>query len=273
MPAAFVDWLSFTVPKPVMSRSNMLKNIQAVFEAHPELLEVLETSGHITEFTYSHGRPPYQMSWQKSGVSIFDGASSDHVLVELKGQFFARLTEAQTYALLKTWKARVSRVDIAYDLIIEETPSQLLELVGEGRVKARALITSKTGETAYIGSKKSDQLVRMYQYAPPHPRSGITRVEHQCRRRVAKAVVKAVLDEGIDAVYARTCDTFKLPEIVAIGVTASQYRVERKDRPASKTLMWIISTCVPAIRKLAEDGVIDLDQFVAKYLGDKENDR
>lgn len=266
MAKAFIDWLSFTLDKPVCSVSNMLDNFRALLGAHPYLAEVIDIACPEPEWKWGYGRAPYKLGWRRTGITIYDSAYRAEMLIEMSGQFFKQLDGSHVNAILQQYGKRSSRVDIAYDLKISERPAQMMERVGKSRIKARAVITSKTGETAYIGSRKSDQLVRIYQYDEPHPRAGITRVEYQARRKIAKAAIQAILDNDIDAVYSKTCDTFKLPECVHVDAEAADYQLERAERSTSKTLMWIIGTCVPALKKLEEQGVIDMDQFISEYL-------
>lgn len=261
--SAFIDWLSFTIPKPMQHRTLYHIVFQNWLEACPVKLQTIYGHG---AWKQAKGRSPYKLSWELNGCTVFDGPESDHMLVELSGRGCDLAGDA-IFDVLRQVRARVTRIDIAVDFAGLQSPEDLLAQVEEGRMKSRSMIKSHTGETAYIGSRKSSQIVRIYKYSPPHPRANLLRVEYMGRKQWAKKVAAAVLDDGIDNVYASICQRFKLPTVVRLDHTiASDLRLEYGKKAESKTLMWLISTCVPALRRLADNGTIDLDEFVQTYL-------
>jgi hypothetical protein len=260
---AFIDWLSFTIKKPTMHRTQYHRAFREWLEASPIKLQAIYGHG---AWQQGRGRSPYAISWELNGCTVFDGPNSDHMLVELSGRG-CDLAGRAIFAILKQVRAYVTRIDIACDFDALPSPETLLSQVETGRIKSRSLITSATGETAYIGSRKSNQIVRIYRYNPPHPRSHLTRVEYMGRKGWAKLATQKILSDGIDSVYESICDRFKLPNVVHMSNTQpSDMRLEYGKQSESKTLMWLISTCVPALRRLADNGTIDLDTFIAQHL-------
>ena len=263
MSNAFIDWLSFTIPKPMQHRTQYHVVFRRWLEDCPVKLQTIFGHG---AWKQGKGRSPYALSWELNGCTVFDGPTSDHMLVELSGRG-CDLAGNDIYDVLRQVRARITRIDIAVDFTGLETPEQLLAQVQDGRMKSRSMIKSHTGETAYIGSRKSSQIVRIYRYNPPHPRANLTRVEYMGRKQWAKAIAQKVIDDGIDSVYASICERFKLPQTVRLDHTsASSLRLEYGKKSESKTLMWLIGTCVPALHRLSENGTIDLDDFIQTYL-------
>lgn len=262
MSDAFIDWLSFTVPVIIVSRFDWGRNVEESVSAFiPGFLDECKS-----DWEHGFGRAPYSASFRCPGVTIYYHPEINHILVEVDGQGCNIMGErALLNALPKLLKV-ITRIDIARDHKGYCIPGYVLKKTPVGRFKARSLIESGTGVTAYIGSRKSGQFCRIYRYRKPHPRANITRVEYVARKEYARKIAKATLADGLGSVYASIVQRFGFPDCVGNDANVTDIRVERKGRRASRTLMWLISSVAPAIKRLVDEGEIDLDEFVAEYL-------
>lgn len=262
MSDAFIDWLSFTVPVIMVSKVDWGKNVEESIEAViPGFLDEC-----TKDWEHGVGRAPYAASFRCPGIGIYYHQEINHILVEVSGQGCNDMGEKALLETLPKIIGAITRIDIARDHKGYCIPGYVLKKTPVGRFKARSLIESGTGVTAYIGSRKSGQFCRIYRYGKPHPRANITRVEYVARKEYARKIAKATLVDGLGSVYASVVQRFSLPACVGNGARVTDIRVERKGRKASRTLVWLISSVVPAIRRLVDEGEINLDEFVAEYL-------
>lgn len=262
MNGAFIDWVSFTVPLVTVSTVAWGANIEASIDAVlPGFLDILKG-----QWEQGKGRAPYIGGFSQSGITVFFHPTIDHVLVEITGQGCAHCGHDLLLWVLERTQSRLTRIDVARDHKGYCIPSYVLKKTPVGRFKSRSLIESDTGVTAYVGSRKSGQFIRVYRYRKPHPRANVTRVEYVARAKIGKAVCAAVLCDGVDRVYASVVDRFALPACVGSDASLSEFRVERAGRKDSKTMMWLISSVVPAMRRLIKSGELDLNEFVETHL-------
>lgn len=259
---AFIDWLSFTVPLSLVSKYNWIANVEiTIGKTVPILFEKLPG-----DWEQARGRAPYKASVHQSGVTVFFNESIDHALIEISGAGCSMLGDDALMDIMRSVAGKVTRIDIARDHVGDIDPLKVAADTPVGRFKARSNVLSNTGETVYLGSRKSEQYIRIYRYNEPHPRSGITRVEYVARKKRAKAIVEQVLATGIDSIYGWVVDTFCLPGSVGTTAQSAEVRLERAGRASSKTLLWLVASVAPAMRRLVENGEIDLDEFVEKHL-------
>lgn len=163
---------------------------------------------------------------------------------------------------------RATRLDIALDLHDDTytlTPEAIANSARKPRVKARGYQQSETGTTVYLGSQKSERFARVYRYNKPHPRADALRVEYVFKKQYAKETAKLLatgdtpetICERQQAYY-----DFEHPRMQTDSIR-NAVKIAREARTASKTVMWLYSTVAPSLARLAADGDIDLEHFIA----------
>lgn len=159
-------------------------------------------------------------------------------------------------------RERVTRIDIAQDATFETSFSPVKH-AQKVKSRTRSIIESDTGETLYIGSRKSASFVRVYRYNEPHERAGITRIEAEFKSDYARSVASVVADDGVNA-----------PSLVAwiVRKTATEgYRIwhglhdsETKPMRANRKpgqdgyTKWLRQAALPAVRRALREGLITM---------------
>lgn len=272
---AKVDYLSFTLMTDVSGagdeRAQGYAAVDALFQAFPSFAAYAD---RLPNWTAGGARGHYGMSLYnpQTYMSIRFGGHANHILVELPGTGcqFARDT-GYLDALLSEVRERVTRIDIAVDIPNGCSPHEFVAAGYNARFTGRATITSAEGETEYIGSMKSERFARVYRYSPPHPRSGVLRVEHVLRSQYAKSATSLLASESTPALATRLGNTFGwlsaywTPETISDG----KLKAQRMDRHEPGRLRWLFGVCIPAIIKAERDGLLSVDEIVERIVACK----
>jgi len=267
-----VDWLTFTIPMVYVNESedSYVNAIQAglldMFEA--DLVEAAFSGEWRKE---GRSRAPYKDVWMDgdSGISIYASPNLTHSTVEISGRGCEKLIELGVIgSILGRCHERITRIDVATDIETDTLPSEFVKVLSHERMRASGYQHSVTGETNYVGSKKSDRYARVYRYFPPHPRSNLLRIEHVFRREYAKVVAQSLLDNSLESVAAAAGKAFGWAHIdwkpdatehADISITAAE-------RGQSSTVRWLLTSCAPAFKRLVADGTIrDAEEFLRVY--------
>lgn len=218
------------------------------------------------------GRPPYAYSFRSSsrGVTVFWSGKVSHALIEVSGLGMSVLRQQglETEAL-NVASARCTRIDVATDIPTSIEPLEFASQRAAGRTKARGSYVSKMGQTEYIGSRQSERYARVYRYSPPHPRSHLLRVEHECKGDTAKAVCAAILREGVSVVQRDLGNRFGWlhPAWEPEAQTLATFGLPAKHREGAKTELWLRTQVAAAFKKLVADGIItDPEAWVREVL-------
>lgn len=267
-----IDWLTFTIPMVYKSEDNddYARAIQS------GLLSIFADDLVQTVFggAWTHekrSRAPYKDTWMdaESGISVYASPNLTHATVEISGKGCEQLIEAGSInALLAGCHERVTRLDVATDIETSTLPSEFILFLSHERMRASGYQKSETGETCYVGSKKSDRYARVYRYYPPHPRAHLLRIEHVFRREYAKSVAKALLDAPIEGVAAAAGKAFGWAHVDWKPEEAqhADISIVAVERGQSSTVRWLLTSCAPAFKRLVADGTIrDADEFLATY--------
>lgn len=216
-------------------------------------------------------RAPYVDAWKlgENGITLFASPTLTHACIEISGQGCERLIAMETLgAVLESSGERVTRIDIASDIETAIMPDEFVAQVSHERMRASGYQKSETGETAYVGSQKSDRYARVYRYAEPHPRSKLLRVEHVFRRDYAKKVAHACAQSGVDSVARAAGDAFGWSHAVwkPEGNNDTDISTVGAERKMGKTVFWLVHSVAPAFRRLIAEGVIkDPEAFIQAY--------
>jgi hypothetical protein len=267
-----IDWLTFTMTMRYSDETN---------DAYANAMEnaFMDTFGGMLVQTAFGGswekkeksRAPYMDAWQigGGGISLFASPSLTHCCIEISGQGCERLLEQSILAeILVRVAARVTRIDIATDIDTNVIPTDFVSITNHKRMRASGYQKSETGETAYVGSQKSDRYARVYRYAPPHPRAHLLRVEHVFRRDYAKTVAQACVANDLSAVAMAAGQAFgwSHPTWDVQAKATVDLSVVKAEHNGGKTVYWLIKSCAPAFKRLCEDGTIrDPEAFIIEY--------
>jgi len=265
-----VDWLSFSIPR------------KGVLGAHSfDLASVAENSvrwffGIYAEaiadgqtFTPARAKnKTYSQSWQRAdgGVMLFADRRRDTILIEISGEGCKTLRKHDSLEeVLAKGAERLSRIDLAVDIVTAVTPQAFAEERDVKRFKNTSDIKSETGDTYYVGSWKSKRFARVYRYSKPHPRSASLRVEHVFRGRAAKEFGRALLAGGyasavlsVGRVYGWSHSIWEPEKVEPIKFTSGQVRKTDKN-----TVFWLYGAVASAMAKAIQRGDVDLNDWLA----------
>jgi len=272
-----IDWLTFTMsPRWVQT-----EDIASMGEAYSYAMEraFYETFGEdLVKKAFGgswekqqHSRAPYTDCWQlgEDGITVFASPVLTHMCVEISGYGCGTLIERGLLgSIVSLVKERVTRIDIASDIETDVRPSEFVSVLSHARMRASGYQISETGETQYVGSKKSDRYARIYRYNAPHPRSHLLRVEHVFRKGYAKIVAEQIADQNIEAIARAAGKVFGWQHAVWTPDSDSDLdiSIHGEDKRGNNTVYWLVNTCAPSFRKLVEKGIIENPmQFLERY--------
>jgi hypothetical protein len=272
-----IDWITFTM-------SPMYKSVYGDMKPEDQFQNAL-----VDAFIFTFGesltsrafggiwekrersRAPYKEAWGISGgfITLFASPELNHCCVEISGQGCEGLIKSGLLLdVLGACKSRVTRIDLAVDMITEISPTEFVSAAVGKRSKAHGHQVSQSGETCYVGSQSSDRYARVYRYFKPHPRSHLLRAEHVFRREVARSVSNSIVSKGERAVaqvigehYGWTHACWEREEHDDIDL-----RVPNAERHGGKTLFWLVHSCAPAFQRLVQDKtIVDGEEFLRRY--------
>lgn len=132
------------------------------------------------------------------------------ILVEHTGQGCDHLNERGLLLSLVSDRAdHVTRIDIATDILCDVRPKDFADERGSEKASALGHIKSESGETVYIGSRKSQRTCKVYRYDGKHPRAGFLRIEYTYRREDAKIVCNRLKTASIDEIAISSGDRYQ----------------------------------------------------------------
>jgi len=268
-----IDWLSFTVKFEMDGDSNEIIALSLALGALEELLgntyDVLGLSSQ--PFWWVGGRKPYRAAFQRKdgGVSIFVNPKLPHALVEITGRACEELADdPRAAAFLDCISDRLTRLDLAVDMLTETDPREFIANREQGRFKAHSEIVEQSGTTCYVGSRSSNRYARVYRYNPPHPRAALLRCEFVVKDDDARLTAKALLKDGLDAVVATLGAQFGWMHDSwdTKGITMAELQAYRPEREKGKTLYWLEKTIAPLLLKLHQQGIINVYEWFANSI-------
>lgn len=270
-----IDWLSFTLDigseegRAVYTLPNLISEALSKLDA-----DLPEWLGLYTAHVPHGGRAPYTHSWTflDGGVSIFASPVVPHALVEISGKGLTALYGKDIASeVLSLVAPRLSRIDIAHDIETETRPIEFCSQRSGKKFSSRSEVVSQSGETVYIGSKKSDRYARVYRYNPPHPRAHLLRIEYCIKGMQSRVTAQNVLEHGIEAVNAALKDQFgwQHPVIILTGNAEIDLVSWRPERREGKTVSWLYGTVARSVVKLHRAGIIDAREWFQKSIWDE----
>lgn len=264
-----VDWYAFSI--------DLGQTIPGHGWRWGDIVVALSEQIHIPfgEWIEGRGRAPYNHSAQLANRGIYVGWSGKftHCHVEFTGVGCDWLRRRGMLNEVLTMHAhRTTRIDIASDFETEVRPHVFAEQRSEKRAQSHASYHTKSGETEYIGSRTSELMARVYRYSSPHPRAHLLRVEHECKRKTAKAGVRYLLENGVESFQRSLGARFgwSHPLWSRTDTPLLTFSNPSQTREEAKTDIWLRTQCAAAFRKLVLSGAIkDPEAYLKEVFGNE----
>jgi len=206
-----------------------------------------------------------------SGTSISFGETNAHYFVELSGRACQNLDAIDALQpIIRATHERCSRIDFAVDILTEETPERFSSSRNSRAFKANGQINSPSGQTCYLGSRKSERMARVYRYYEPHPRSHLLRVEAEYKGAAAKAFAKLMAASDVRTTCLAAHKPFGWTHPVWDTESAEAVKIPYKhySPDTASTVRWLYGDVITALRKAIESGLIEFDDWLEKLAGD-----
>lgn len=259
---ARIDWLAFSI--------GLSSKIPEHGWRWGDIVTALVEQVHIPFGSWEEGkgRAPYNHSAQQMGKGIYVSWSGrfPHCHLEFSGVGCEHLREIGALnETLTKHQRRVTRLDVATDFVTEVRPNEFAQNRHQKRAQSHASYHTKSGQTEYVGSRSSELMGRVYRYNPPHPRSHLLRVEHETKRKLAKASVSYLLANGVASLQRELGSRFGWSHSLWTGTTEDlpALSIPSQTREEARTDIWLRTQCAAAFRKLVLSGAIkDPDAYL-----------
>lgn len=267
-----IDWITFTIPMLYMGAENdayasaIASGLKDMFGIE---LRRMVFGGEWQK--QERSRAPYTDAWtQGQGITLFASPSLTHACIEISGQGCENLLDPENTLgkVLNACKDRITRIDIACDIETKTSPSDFVKELNHERMRTSGHVISDTGETCYVGSKKSERYARVYRYNPPHPRAHLLRVEHVFRKDYAKRVAEACASDGTESVGVASGLAFGWAhgDWQPTVVDSPDISVTRERGNTGNTVFWLVNSVAPAFKRLCQTGAIaNPEAFIEAY--------
>lgn len=205
-------------------------------------------------------------------ISVRWGSADGHYHIQITGQACAYIRGLGALEkLAEIVGARASRIDLCIDL---ETDLQVQDFIDNGHnpaFKTSGFIHSATGDTAYVGSRKSQRMCRVYRYHAPHPRSPFLRLEAEYKGAAAKRILHffqedtSITEQDLVDIALEPFD-FKHPILKGqMPLNFVLPPVSGKLRDGG-SLQWLVKQVLPAMLNMHKSGVCDMHWFLETYV-------
>jgi hypothetical protein len=264
-PSATIDWLSYTIhwnqePLQRFRKAFNLERIATALTNDPGPWLVQAGRQHY----------PFVVSSASSPALCVMATEPDHSMgihVSWGGSALGIVNPRAILRNALAMGANVTRIDLAIDSprwLDLAFMKQLLDQ-NEAVTKARDwnLITGRSGQTLYVGSRTSEKFLRIYDKAAEQRVDGHWyRIELECKGDYARGVALHVDGAGYEYfgdIIKGFCD-WPTEEQWA-SITASPTLLEGIPRPEKRrdTFAWLMKTVAPSVAKLLVD---DHEKFV-----------
>jgi len=273
-----VDWLTFTmIPRyGTYDASNMTVGEDYATAIEHAWIETFDAETLAGAFggkweKQEKSRAPYTDAWSLAGqgIVLYAGVSLNHCCVEISGSGCEILIEANLLErIIMAVQERITRIDIASDIETQIRPTEFVAALKHNRMRSSGHQLSASGETCYVGSRKSERYARVYRYFAPHPRAAYLRVEHVFRGDYASDVAYSVNNFSLANVacaageaFGWAHDTWKpdCEEEVDLSIV-------KAERTSGSTIYWMMKQVAPAFKRLCAEGIItDPEKFLQDY--------
>lgn len=263
-----IDWISFSFPAQFFDDMT-IDQARAALDLHLRG-EIQEAAAdlHLEDFVITEqGRAPYKFSFRRpdNGIVIYFSTTVPHALVEISGKGCDWLEANGTLMhLLNMCQHRVTRLDVASDILTPTDPIEFAMLRYMGRFKSSGQQVSESGTTVYVGSRTSERYCKVYRYNEPHERAKFLRIEYTFKGQTAKMTASQVIQSGEEAVSVAAGEAYGWqhacyrPE----ATKTLELAVYRPERETGKTIFWLANTVAPLLVKMHRTGDIDIYRWM-----------
>jgi len=264
---ALIDWYSFTLPLPttpgksgdvtkefILNKFHLFTSGIAAFAFASLQWKAVRGNGFYTTRYFVDGM----------GISFSFGDVNAHALFEFTGTGCEFLRSMGVfYDIVQLTADRTTRLDFAVDIETNVTPKEFVELFDSERFKTRSSLTSPTGDTEYIGSRKGERMARVYRYNDPHPRSHLLRVECEYKGDLARAFSAHLVEAALSSVTLSAHEPFqwKHPVWKPFDVEAATIEYKRMDVEAAQRIRWLLGAVVPSVVDSDRGGIFSWASF------------
>jgi len=266
-----LDWLSFTFPITLLGEKDnvfTLDHVLSAFHDHTESRLLSDLQGTLWSWVQSAGFYTHKIQHPKLLIAISWNAGNPFALCEISGQAVdVVLQSISVHELASCANGRATRLDFAIDFETDVRPETFAALRDERAFRAYAFYTTETGDTCYIGSRKSDRMARVYRYNSPHPRAHLLRAEAEYKGDAAKIACDALTRLELTEV----CLSAHLPfgwhhPLWQPGeAEISKLPARAYDSEGAETLKWLNTVVVPSIKKASDKGLISLREWLEEH--------
>lgn len=263
-----VDWFSWTYDLPgrevvPFKAIETVRVLNAMTLAN--LPDIINRQALVPATSVPKG---FHSAWLLPGVGTLASSRMRYARVELTGQGCEHARQAGALDdLIARHGDRCTRLDLAVDTRIDQTPIE----TGEGSKSLTGTFSTRTGETAYFHSKKSDVSAKVYRYNAPHPRHETTRFEVTYRRAAARRVCAALAsgestigDCLLDRAARAGIGVLSAFQPALIGQAENAPKTSQKATRNASTIRWLHEQVLPALEKVHDDPDFDRAAYLAK---------
>lgn len=270
-----IDWISFSFKRAIGGNDVRSEEETLMWSALEDLLQdTFRPFIGEAMWEVRPGRAPYEVCYhhQFSHLNLFWHTRLDHALVELSGGACDWLIERPWHRrFLELVTPRLTRVDLARDIKTNLDPVVFASHRDTLKFRSHSEFISDTGTTAYVGSRTSNRYARVYRYNEPHPRHKLLRVEMVSKAEDAKLLMPVLLKNGIEEAINLLGAKFgwSHPLWGTKPLNPAELATFRPERRQGKTVFWLADTVAPLLLRLENEGVIDIDEWIADHIAPK----
>lgn len=267
-----VDWLSFTIPMP----TPFAGGTDAIWEdAFKKIkLNIGDVWAPVFEsgkWQLQNGRGAYRNARlnDQTKVRLSIGDVNADIYVEVSGQACQEIRRLGIfYDIFQEKAVRVCRIDLASDFECEYSVWDIIDNGYKASIKSRADYRTVQGDTAYIGSRKSERMLRIYRYHEPHPRAKFLRFEVEIKGDTARAIAPRVTASSCSEVALAALKSFGLKHSLPASACCEVSTLEshQYDKAKKGRMRWIMTQVLPALFRAHREGDIDARVFFETHL-------
>lgn len=255
-----IDYLSFTYHSEKIANAASWRLMQTLVDELPAHVEMTAVWKHAPK------RVGFDLGMNINDHTFIWCNHTGLILCEHTGQACTNLeSDGAMDQVIHHYADNLTRVDVATDILSPISPSAFVGRSGQTATSAKGYQQSKSGETCYVGSRKSDRTCKVYRYHKPHPRADWLRIEYTYRSEQAKIVGNMLKGESVENVALKSATRYKWKHPVwKLLKSPKKGEIEawRPERRQGKTVTWIYSQVIPSIARLVKQNVIDLEEII-----------
>ena len=257
-----IDYVSYTLKIERKNASEgWLPGIEAFLKAN--IPTYIETDG---ESRLAPRRFGFDMGYNFSNHTFVWCNQQGLFLIEHTGAGCDHLQERGLLMdLVLTNAANLTRIDIATDILTDARPSDFVNQRETGRTTALGFQKSDSGETVYVGSKKSDRTCKVYRYDGRHPRAQFLRIEYTYKGENAKIIGERLKSASIAEIAAFSGSRYKWQHrswLDAQIATEAEIKAYRPERRQGKTVKWLYTQVIASAVRMSKEGHLDLEDWI-----------